>query len=49
MPHLTELENVLGCVSTAISPRTGLGAAPVALERSGSRHKLGCGEKKLER
>jgi hypothetical protein len=27
MPLLTELENVLGCVSTEISPRTGLGAA----------------------
>ncbi len=27
MPLLTELENVLGCVSTKISPRTGLEAA----------------------
>jgi hypothetical protein len=26
MPLLTELENVLGCVSTEISPLTGLGA-----------------------
>jgi len=27
-PLLTELENVLGCVSTEISPLTGLGTAP---------------------